>query len=174
MRSPPIARLDRSSVDQPSCDFLSEPLVEVPVSDKIAYLDAYRQLGVMPARAARLRSGCLDRLRLAASCLPSNFGLVLLDTYRTLTDQIALGEFYGANSVSAGFVARVGGRYRSPHTTGGAVDLTLSWQGLPLALGTDFDSFSDEATTDAFEVPGADRQIKLLRRYLPFRVPNPY
>jgi D-alanyl-D-alanine dipeptidase len=38
-----------------------------------------------------------------------------------------------------------------PHTTGGAVDITLSFRGSPLALGTPFDSFSDRAHLWALE-----------------------
>ena len=51
-------------------------------------------------------------------------------------------------------------------TTGGAVDLTLAWEGQPLALGTDFDDFTPLAATEAFEEPGRNSQIRLLRRAL--------
>ena len=54
----------------------------------------------------------------------------------------------------------------APHTTGGAVDLTLSWRGLPLALGTDYDAFEEAAHAAAFETPGADERVRDLRRLL--------
>ncbi len=55
-----------------------------------------------------------------------------------------------------------------PHVTGGAVDLTISYNGIPLALGTDFDEFTPAAATDWYEthaVKGADAVlIRDLRR----------
>ena len=50
-----------------------------------------------------------------------------------------------------------------PHLTGGTVDLTLCWQGRPLALGTGFDEFSALAATAAFEAePGPVRTLRRL------------
>ena len=39
----------------------------------------------------------------------------------------------------------------APHTTGGAVDLTLCKDGLPLDMGTGFDDLTDLAHTDTLE-----------------------
>ena len=48
-----------------------------------------------------------------------------------------------------------------PHATGGTVDLTLSFEGSPLALGTDFDEFTVDAFTAALEgVPGPARDLR--------------
>ena len=54
---------------------------------------------------------------------------------------------------------------RAPHTTGGAVDLTLGWDGKALAMGTDYDAFEEEAALDFYE-DGADQRLLTLRRIL--------
>ena len=50
------------------------------------------------------------------------------------------------------------------HATGGAVDVTLSWHGVPLALGTDYPSTDDAALLTAFE--RTDGPVRELRRLL--------
>jgi D-alanyl-D-alanine dipeptidase len=52
-----------------------------------------------------------------------------------------------------------------PHTTGGAVDLTLGWRGAVLGLGTDFDAFVPQAAPAALEHP-AGGMARDLRRLL--------
>ena len=71
-----------------------------------------------------------------------------------------------------GYVSDPASRTRmAPHTTGGAVDLTLAHEGVALALGTDFDSFDDAAHLLALESVGDDdeahrRVARDLRRLL--------
>jgi D-alanyl-D-alanine dipeptidase len=48
--------------------------------------------------------------------------------------------------------------------SGGTVDLTLSYRGTPLALGTSFDNFDQYAAITAFEE--ADSIVRRLRRLL--------
>ena len=144
----------------------AEPLELIDGDPVIAYLDAYARWGLLPPRPGRLRTGALKRLRQAASSLPDRFGLVVLDSWRSLADQRALNEFYGDRSVSEGFVAPAAKGDRPPHTTGGVVDLTLSFAGRALALGTEFDAFVDSARAEAFETDGADPHIRRLRRAL--------
>ena len=163
--------------DAPVCPSGSDLSDKLPVSDagrseqlvradggRVAYLDAYARLGILPPRACVLREGAAARVSAAAESLPDGFGIVILDSWRTLEEQRALVEHYGDGSAETGFVAPVSGDRDPQHTTGGAVDLTLSWDGEPLALGTDYDAFSPEAAADAFEREGADKQIRLLRR----------
>ena len=89
--------------------------------------------------------------------------IIVLDGYRTLAEQQALIDHYRAPSE---FVASTSpDAMRPPHTTGAAVDLTLSWHGDPLAIGTDYDSFEPEAALEAFE-SGPDNVIRRLRRLL--------
>ncbi|MBD0335679.1 MAG: D-alanyl-D-alanine carboxypeptidase family protein [Cyanobacteria bacterium Co-bin13] len=54
-----------------------------------------------------------------------------------------------------------------PHSTGGAVDLTLvDQQGAELNMGTGFDHFGLEAASLYFEEPGRDAEIRENRRLL--------
>lgn len=144
------------------CVGSSQPLVEVRGID---VLDAYGHLGVLAARRMLVRSDVAERLLLAERLLPGGFSLVVLDAWRSPDEQQALVRFYGEGAAEDGFVAPVSDDgCRPPHTTGGTVDLTLSWLDQPLALGTDFDSFDPEAAVHAFEAPGADARVRLLRR----------
>jgi len=144
------------------CAGSEQPLVDVRDID---VLDAYEVLGILPARKMMVRSDVAKRLLLAERLLPAGFGLVVLDAWRSPDEQQALVCHYGDGAADDGFVAAVSDDgCRPPHTTGGAVDLTLSWLDEPLALGTDFDSFDDEAATHAFERPSADERVRLLRR----------
>ncbi|WP_420431929.1 M15 family metallopeptidase [Candidatus Poriferisocius sp.] len=144
------------------CVGSSQPLVEVRGID---VLDAYEHLGILGARRMLVRSDVAKRLLLAERLLPSGFSLVVLDAWRSPDEQQALVCFYGDGAAEDGFVAPVSDDgCRPPHTTGGTVDLTLSWLDQPLALGTDYDSFDAEAAVHAFEAPSADARVRLLRR----------
>ncbi len=108
----------------------------------------------------------IDRLVTADEVLPEEFGLVVLDGWRSLADQQRLLDYYGSNARVSGFVAPIDPEgARPPHTTGGAVDLTLSWRGVALGLGTDYDSFRETARLGAFE-GGGDGLVRRLRRLL--------
>ncbi len=97
--------------------------------------------------------------------------LVVLDAWRSLTDQQRLLDYYKRSGPTRGFVAEVGLQsIRPPHVTGGAVDLTLSHLGVPLALGTQFDSFTKLANLHFFEVE--DGLIRRLRRSLAAAMSN--
>lgn len=144
----------------------SRAVGEVPVEvTQLPTLDAYDALGVLPARPVALRPQVTERLLRAADALPAGFGLVLLDGHRTIGEQQALLDHYARSGPIEGYVASTAADgMRPPHSTGGAVDLTLSWIGQPLALGTDFDAFSDDAHLRAFE--GSDGEVRRLRRLL--------
>ena len=144
-----------------------EPLVTVP-SD-LTQLIVYDGLP-LPARAeARLRLGVVERLRAARAALPPGFDLVVLDGWRSPAFQSALREHYLSTQGEVGteYVAAADDDdLRAGHTTGGAVDVTLSWMGEPLAIGTDYDAFTPWAHPAAFEQPGADERVRDLRRLL--------
>ena len=157
---PAVASLP--DIRQP-CVASGEPLQ--PVSS-LAALDAYCELGILPPRAPRLRIGVIGRLATADEMLPDEFGLVVLDGWRSLADQQCLLGYYGSDASKSGFVAPISPEgARPPHATGGAVDLTLSWRGVALGLGTDYDSFSETARLGAFE-EGGDGLVRRLRRLL--------
>ncbi len=159
---PPMPAAYELPATRQSCVGSSQPLVEVR---EIDVLDAYEHLGILPARRMLVRSDVAKRLVLAERLLPSGFSLVVLDAWRSPDEQQALVRHYGDGAAEDGFVAPMSDDgCRPPHTTGGTVDLTLSWLDQPLALGTDYDSFDAEAAVHAFEAPGADARMRLLRR----------
>ncbi len=90
---------------------------------------------------------------------------VILDGWRSTEDQRKLIEYYDRFGPVEDYVASVSDQaMRPPHTTGGAVDLTISWKGIPLALGSGFDDFSDASHTRAFEMQ--DSVTRRLRRLM--------
>ena len=129
-------------------------------------LDAYSELGALPPRPLHVRTGVIDRLMVADEMLPHEFNLIVLDGWRSLADQRRLLDYYGSTASEGGFVAPIEPEgARPPHTTGGAVDLTVSWQGVALGLGTDYDSFGETARLGVFEA-GGDGLVRRLRRLL--------
>lgn len=154
-------KLALPDVRQPSI-FSDEKLVDVV---ELQVLDAYEVLGILPPRSIRMRSSLLTRLIDADHQLPAPLRLCVLDAFRTTAEQQVLIEYYSSEGPTEGFVASLEeGTFRPPHTTGGAVDLTLAYRGEPLALGTDFDAFSPLAALHAFE--SSDSLTRRLRRVL--------
>jgi D-alanyl-D-alanine dipeptidase len=144
-----------------------DPLV--PVDGVIATLPLYQDFGfeTLPP-TLMLRAAVLERLVAASLALPPGFTIVVLDGWRTLDFQHELVDYYAARFPTIdGYVADpTDATVLPPHTTGGAVDLTLAYDGIPLALGTDFDDFSPAAHLDAFEHEPADVTSASLRRLL--------
>jgi D-alanyl-D-alanine dipeptidase len=128
-----------------------EPLVDLAESG-LLLLHSYRRAGLRGAIDRQyLRETTLDRLLAAAESLPRGFGLAVFDAWRPLALQREL--FAACADLPPGAVAPPSDDPRTPppHLTGGTVDLTLTWQGTPLALGTEFDDFGPRAAADAFE-----------------------
>ena len=131
-----------------------EPLV-VPGHPKLSMVPAYRRAGWASAHPTLLvRSSVADRLCDVAEDLPSPWGLHIFDAWRPMKLQAELFDVaYTDPDLPPGFLAppSTDPRTTPPHLTGGSVDLTLSWRGIPLSLGTPFDAFSDAAHTTALE-----------------------
>ena len=135
----------------------------VALGDAIPTLDAYGVMKMLPERTPRVRVGVKKALAVARRKILEPFDLIVLDGYRTLAEQQQLVDSYDAPSE---YVASTHpDAMRPPHTTGGAVDLTLTWRGVPLAMGTNFDGFGWEAHLAAFEA-GEDSVVRRLRRLL--------
>lgn len=114
-----------------------------------------------------VRAGVNTRLLAAEESLPVGFGLVVLDAWRDRRLQRALFQHHREAGTPAGYVADPEAPlYQPPHTTGGAVDVTLAWQGRPLALGTGFDAFDESAWSRALEGAGGSEPARSLRRML--------
>ena len=163
--APPTAAGDRGLATV-AIEDEGEPLV--PIDDVLACGHPYRTKGLpgVPDRPWA-RATVRDLLVAARGRLPRDFDLWILDPWRSLDTQRALfDEVYGPGStLPPGFVADPDDPDVAPaHTTGGAVDLTLSWRGTPLALGTDFDAFEPRAHLAALEAdPGAAVERDLRR-----------
>lgn len=111
-----------------------------------------------------MRAEALDRLGYVAEGLPDRLGLAVFDAWRPLPLQAELYEAaYDEPGLPAGYVAEpiADPRTPPPHLTGGTVDLTLTLDGTPLALGTGFDDFTDRAAARSLEdEPGAARELR--------------
>ncbi|MEZ5279398.1 MAG: M15 family metallopeptidase [Acidimicrobiales bacterium] len=111
-----------------------------------------------------LRLEVCQRLYSVADSLPPGWGLAVFDGWRPLELQ---QEMYTASlampDVEPGFLAdpSLDPETPPPHLTGGAVDLTLTWDGVPLAPGTGFDDTTSLAFAAALEdQAGPDRHIR--------------
>lgn len=151
--------------DQPLAEItVDEPLV--PLQDRnIRTLSNYWHAGWDSARPATwCRQGVAERLAQVASSLPPRFGLAVFDAWRPLKLQAELYEVaYADPELPAGFVSEPieDPTMPPPHLTGGTVDLTLTIDGIPLALGGGFDDFTDAAHTASLEnQPGPTRDLR--------------
>ncbi len=143
-----------------------EPLV--PVSHRrIRVLSNYWHAGWDHALPTTwLRAEAMDRLGHAADALAGRLGLAVFDAWRPLALQAELYDAaYGEPGLPPGYVAEpiANPATPPPHLTGGTVDLTLTLDGTPLALGTGFDDFTSLAATNSLEPePGPARELRRL------------
>lgn len=146
-----------------------EGLLDVTDLDRrIVYGGAYHKQG-LPGAPERcyLRAGVWERLVRAVDSLPQGYGIYIFDALRPLSVQQGLYDLFAARfraqrpgisheelaALLDDFVAKpVKNLARpAPHATGGAVDLTLTYGGRLLDMGTDFDETDDRAFLDYFE-----------------------
>jgi D-alanyl-D-alanine dipeptidase len=144
-----------------------EPLVAI-THPRIEVIPVYwrdGRAGSIPEAYLRAEAAC--RLAAAAETLPDGFGLVVLDAWRPLCVQAALRrESYHNTDLPEGFVAPASEDPAAPpaHLTGGTVDVSLSYNGVALALGSNFDEFTEAAWAAAFE--NSAGRVRELRRVL--------
>ena len=164
-----------------------DPLVDITqISPRIVYAASYYRQNLNGALSrCYVRKKVADLLLQALTLLPKEYSFQIFDTLRPVSVQQALYDAYMAelmrlhpdwtreklNEEIDQFVAlpRIDYRRPAPHTTGGAVDLTLCRGGTPLPMGTDFDDFSPRAGTryleEHQELPG-DEEAAQNRRIL--------
>ena len=162
-----------------------EALVDpTALSTKIFYDASYGQQGLSGLETCLLREAVARKLILAADQLPQGYAILIFDALRPLRVQRAIYEQFKAQflrerpgipepeleALLDDFVAKPVKRLErpAPHTTGGAVDLTLCKDGLPLDMGTGFDDLTELAHTDALECacPTGFEQARDNRRLL--------
>ncbi len=149
----------------------SEPLVEV--ENGLQVFNAYNTFPALPKRdKLKLRKEFISRLLKAQDSLPQGFSLVILDGHRHISFQHELISFYGeidthqTGDASLYVANPENSDWIPPHTTGGAADLTLAYEGTPLTLGSDYDYFGFASHLDSFERIDAITQASQLRRLL--------
>ena len=156
----PIPALDDPKVLPSVVEAVAESLIPV-TGERITAQTVYFDAGWTEAAPFIVaRRGVVERLREAAATLPEHFGLCVLDAWRPLSLQAALHA-----DAPRGFKCAPNDdpNLPPPHLSGGAVDITLTWNGQPLSLGTEFDAYRDDAWTLAFEeTPGLIRELRRL------------
>lgn len=144
-----------------------EPLEELD-HPRIVNLRSYLSAGRIGAvEQTLLRTGVARKLRNAATRLPEGFGFAVFDAWRPLQLQETLYQetYREGGPTREGYVSTPTSDPAEPppHLTGGCLDLTLTWEGHVLELGTGFDCYTEEAATDAFEQrPGKVRSLRRL------------
>lgn len=129
------------------------PLMELPSDITARHVYAELDSKIMPKRML-IRKPLIARLKRADSALPQGFNLVLLDTWRSQAAQEEIHRLYTQKipNLSSNYVADpFNPQVPAPHTTGAAVDLTISYQGRLLPLGSDFDEFDSTSHFLHFE-----------------------
>ena len=146
-----------------------DALGTLSAEDRIFVQPEYCRRGFATARnKVELRTQVISALRRAANKLPDGVNFLIWDGLRTLETQAEIAARFEATlgdlpdedreAVLSNFVAPIPETeemfrtFPTPHSTGGAVDLTLCDDtGHPLDLGADFDEFSSVAALGYFE-----------------------
>lgn len=141
-----------------------EPLVTIQ-HQRVQTIPVYHQAGWSTAQPEVLvRTGVAVRLAAAADTLEEQFGLAVLDGWRPLALQRDIYDAaYADETLPAGYVSVPSEDPQTPppHLSGGTVDVTLTFDGHPLRLGTDFDDFTELAAADSLEsTPGTERELR--------------
>ena len=172
----------------PPIEECGEPLVDITGrTPRILCGASYLRQGLDGALdRCWVREGMWERLRCVLALLPERYSLLIFDGLRPLRVQRAIyGQFKTViqeerPGISAAeleliledYVARPVKRLDrpAPHTTGGAVDLTLCLDGTPMDMGTGFDNLTSQAHTDWFERTDGGRETMRDQRRLLFHV----
>ena len=153
---------------------------------RIVFDRSYVKMGVPGAMdRCLMRRGVFEKLQAALDLLGEGYGFLIFDALRPFQVQQALFDkqlacvrsdhpeltLEQAREETREFVALPVRDEKRPstHMTGGAVDLTLCYEGRPLDMGTVFDDFRENAHSDFYEREGlteAERAVRDNRRLL--------
>ncbi len=128
---------------------------------RLRYGAKYAQMGLSGAlRRCYVRRTVAQMLQNVLDSLPPSYSLWIYDTLRPVAVQKSIYDLYWHQLEAAhpeadreqilrwmdDFVAypRIDRQRPTPHSTGGAVDLTLCFRGEKLPMGTYFDDLTDE------------------------------
>jgi len=142
----------------------NDPLVSV-AHRRIRTLSNYWHGGWENAVAGTyLRTEAMRRLCHAVESLPSRWGFAVFDAWRPFLLQRELyTHAYADPDLPPGFLAEPSTDPATPppHLTGGAVDLTLTLDGMALSLGCGFDDITSKAHAAHLEsTPGPAREAR--------------
>lgn len=160
------ASLDENNQKSPISKLpFDEPLISVTgVCERILVYPYYYKNNIPGAvNDCYLREGVVKKLIKVADSLPTNYSLVILDGWRSIETQKAIYDMTKQQFQSlfdnesdllryvSKFVALPSTNPPSPHYTGGAVDLTIATEDGWLNMGTDFDEFTEKASSLYYE-----------------------
>ena len=139
---------------------ITSPIIDLPLLYKSEIPGA--------TESGWVREDVFRRLLRAAESLPESIGLVLVDGWRSLEAQrFMFNNTMNRPGMGPGWVADPNDPLVvPPHTTGGAVDVTLSLHGQPLRLGTSPGEYTAASWLEVYEDPTRNEQIRWLRRTL--------
>lgn len=179
----PIPDLVMANDRELQFSFIDEPFVKVESSKRIRIQMMYPILGMKNAvNECFMRKTVYEKLIEASEKLPEEYGFCIWDAWRPFLLQKELYDTYALMILKEfkkeslpekekhEFLLKyIGDPIKDPfdspaHTTGGAVDLTLTKDGEILKLGTEFDAFTPKTNTNHFEKQ--DDEIRDLRRLL--------
>ncbi len=163
-------------------EFIDSSLVEVT---DIEYEPYYYNLGLKYSNnKCFLRKEVYDMLKEARKLLPDGYDFKILDGYRPIELQEELYYYY-YNIIVKEFkldnlskeekdkfinqyvaLPKKNNIYAPAHTTGGAVDLVLTYKGKTIDFGVKFDEFTDKTKTNYYEINDISDEIKNNRRIL--------
>lgn len=162
--------------------FIDSPLVEVT---DIEYVPYYYNLGLKySTNKCYLRKEVVEMLYEARKLLPEGYDFKILDGYRSIELQEELYYYYYDKIIEEFHLEKLSKKekeifinqyvalpkkdniYAPAHTTGGAVDLLLTYKGKDLDFGVKFDEFTDKTKTNYYEINNISDKIKNNRRLL--------
>jgi D-alanyl-D-alanine dipeptidase len=144
-------------------------IVRVEKSERILVENSYNKIGYAGTHAEMFaRLALLNKLKAILKTLGEEYSFILFDSFRSNETQLSIYDnFYNLLKIknfdlddnqihteTKKFVAHPSDKKRfpiPPHNSGGAIDLSLIYNGVVLDMGTKFDDFSELAKTDFFE-----------------------
>lgn len=142
---------------------------DIENNSRIKPVHSYKEMkleGTLDTMLAR--HSVVLKLNNALEFLPNNYSFVVFDAFRTVKTQLALFEYiynqqkkihpylshnelYNKTREFIVHPSEVSRFAIPPHNSGGAIDLTLSYNGQILDMGTDFDAVTPLSYTNYFE-----------------------
>lgn len=172
--------------DYRPADFCNEPFVSLESIPRVRIDMQYPKRGFDNATGlCVLRKTAAERLKKATESLPEGLFLTVWDAWRPFALQQELYGAYRGDIIRTFHLEGADSRLQEKkissfvslprndpdmpplHTTGGAVDLTLTDQnGNNLCMGTGFDAFTEKTETDWYERNQINTEIQHNRRCL--------